>query len=215
MNWLFALSIASVTSFVATNLDDIIVLMLFFSRANASFRPRQIVFGQYLGFTLILLASSIGIIFGLFISKKWIGLLGFVPLAIGVKQLLDPSEDEVQEVSIDLTPAESRSRWRSFFSRIPPRTYHVAAVTVANGGDNIGIYVSLFANNRPIDVSIIVGIFYIMLGIWCALAYFLITHPKIAKLLAEYGHKIIPWVYIFLGIYILFESESYRILFPA
>lgn len=215
MNWLFALSIAGVTSFAATNLDDIIVLMLFFSRVNASFRPRQIVFGQYLGFTLILLASSIGLLFGLFISKEWIGLLGFVPLAIGVKQLLDPSEDEIQEVSIDLTPAESRSRWRSFFSRIPPRTYHVAAVTVANGGDNIGIYVSLFASRPPIDVSIIVGIFYLMIGIWCALAYFLTTHPRIAKLLASYGHKIIPWVYIILGIYILFESQSYRLLFPA
>ncbi|MEG3440406.1 cadmium resistance transporter [Pannus brasiliensis CCIBt3594] len=215
MNWLFALLIAGVTSFAATNLDDLIVLMLFFSRVNASFRPQQIVFGQYLGFTLILLASSIGLIFGLFISKEWIGLLGFVPLAIGVKQALDPSEDEIQEVSIDLTPAESRSRWRSFFSRIPPRTYHVAAVTVANGGDNIGIYVSLFANNPPIDVSIIVGIFYIMIGIWCALAYSLTTHPKIAKLLANYGHKLIPWVYIVLGIYILIESESYRILFLA
>ena len=88
MNWLVALLITSVTSFVATNLDDLMVLMLFFSRLNANFRPRHLIIGQYLGFTLILLASSLGLLFGLLVSKEWIGLLGFIPLTIGIKQLL-------------------------------------------------------------------------------------------------------------------------------
>jgi cadmium resistance protein CadD (predicted permease) len=90
----------------------------------------------------------------------------------------------------------------------------MAAVTVANGGDNIGIYVSLFANNPPLNVSSIVGIFYLMVGLWCAIAYYLSTHPKIAKLLSDYGHKITPCIYIALGIYLLVKSKSYRILFP-
>jgi cadmium resistance protein CadD (predicted permease) len=59
MNRLLTVLIISVTSFVATNLDDLIVLTLFFSQVNANFRTRQVVAGQYLGFTLILLASSI------------------------------------------------------------------------------------------------------------------------------------------------------------
>jgi cadmium resistance protein CadD (predicted permease) len=159
---------------------------------------------------LILFLSSIGLLFGFFISQQWLGLLGFVPLIIGLKQLFDRGENEIQEVTIDLPPTESRS----LFSRIPPHTYHVAAVTVANGGDNIGIYVSLFANNPPLNVSILVGIFYLMVGLWCTLAYYLSTHPKIAKLLSDYGHKITPWIYIALGIYLLVESKSYRILFP-
>jgi cadmium resistance protein CadD (predicted permease) len=211
MNWLLTLGITSVTSFVATNLDDMILLMLFFSQVNRDFRSPQIIVGQYLGFTLILILSSIGLLFGFFVSRQWLGLLGFVPLIIGLKQLFDRGENEIQEVTIDLPPTESRS----LFSRIPPHTYHVAAVTVANGGDNIGIYVSLFANNSLLDVSIIVGIFYLMVGLWCALAYSLTKHPKIAKLLADYGHKITPWIYIALGIYLLLESNSYRILFPA
>ncbi len=32
-------------------------------------------------------------------------------------------------------------------SVLNPQTYKVAAVTVANGGDNIGIYVPLFASS--------------------------------------------------------------------
>jgi cadmium resistance protein CadD (predicted permease) len=208
MNWLLTLGITGVTSFVATNLDDMILLMLFFLRVNRDFRSPQIIVGQYLGFTLILILSSIGLLFGFFVSRQWLGLLGFVPLIIGLQQLFDRGENEIQEVTIDLPPTESRS----LFSRIPPHTYHVAAVTVANGGDNIGIYVSLFANNRLLEVSIIVGIFYLMVGLWCALAYSLTNHPKIAKLLANYSHKITPWIYIALGIYLLVESKSYRVL---
>jgi cadmium resistance protein CadD (predicted permease) len=212
---LLALAIAGVTSFAATNLDDLIVLMLFFSRTNRDFRDRHIFFGQYLGFTLILLLGSLGLVFGLFISDRWIGLSGFVPLIIGIKQLFDPGENEVQEVASDLTPAESRSRWRAFFSRIPRRTYHVAAVTVANGGDNIGVYVSLFASNPPSDVAILVGIFYLMLGIWCASARYLIAHPRLARIVTDYGQKITPWIFIALGVYILVDHESYRLIFPA
>ena len=40
-------------AFIATNIDDIIVLLLFFSQINANFRRRHIVIGQYLGFTTI------------------------------------------------------------------------------------------------------------------------------------------------------------------
>jgi cadmium resistance transport/sequestration family protein len=206
MNWLVTLLITSVTSFVATNLDDLIVLMLFFSRLNPNFRPPHLILGQYLGFTLIILASSVGLLFGLLISKQWIGLLGFVPLIIGIKQLFNPeNQEDIQEVALAFTSPKRRS----LLAPIPSQTYQVAAVTVANGGDNIGIYVSFFANNSPLHVLIILVIFYLMVGIWCALAYFLVNYPKIAKILTKYGHKISPFVYIILGIYILLENSSY------
>jgi len=101
------------------------------------------------------------------------------------------NEDYIQEVREDV----NYSKNRSFIPRFPSQTYYVAAVTVANGGDNIGIYTSLFANNYPMHVLIIMIIFYLMMGIWCALAYFLITHPRIAKVVTNYGHKISPFIY--------------------
>jgi hypothetical protein len=74
MNRLLTVLIISVTSFVATNLDDLIVLTLFFCQVNANFRTRQVVAGQYLGFTLILLASSIRFWEFLLIYRKfWAG----------------------------------------------------------------------------------------------------------------------------------------------
>jgi cadmium resistance protein CadD (predicted permease) len=79
----------SLVSFIATNIDDIIVLMLFFSRLNPNFRPRHIILGQYIGFSLIILASLPGLLGGLIIPTTWIGLLGFLPIVIGIKQLMN------------------------------------------------------------------------------------------------------------------------------
>jgi cadmium resistance protein CadD (predicted permease) len=115
MNWLLTLGITGVASFVATKLDDMILLMLFFLRVHRDFRSPQIIVGQYLGFTLILFLSSIGLLFGFFVSQQWLGLLGFVPLIIGLQQLFDRGGNEIQKVTIDLPLTESRS----LFSRIP------------------------------------------------------------------------------------------------
>ncbi len=187
--------------------------MLFFSRVNPNFCSRHIILGQYLGFTFIILASLPGLLGGLVVPKTWIGLLGFLPIIIGIKQLLDDdNSDEVQTVNDEITPEEKGSRWRKIFSNIPPQTFHVAAVTVANGGDNIGIYIPLFASTDLIGFALTVGVFYVMVGVWCLTAYWLTQHQKIASILGKYGNKITPWVLIIIGIHILLDSESYRLL---
>jgi cadmium resistance protein CadD (predicted permease) len=105
MSWFAAAIIAGVISFVATNIDDIVILMLFFAQINASFRARHIVIGQYLGFTALIVASLPGFFGGLIVPKAIIGLLGVVPIAIGIKQLVnrEDEENEVQTVSDELT----------------------------------------------------------------------------------------------------------------
>lgn len=69
---------AGFTTFVTTNIDDILILIVFFSQINSHFRPRHIVLGQYLGFGLILAASLPGFFGGLLIQKEWIGLGIFI-----------------------------------------------------------------------------------------------------------------------------------------
>jgi cadmium resistance protein CadD (predicted permease) len=49
-------------------------------------------------------------------------------------------------------------------------------------------------------------------GVWCAIAYVLTLHPALANLISHYGHKVVPFVLIGLGIFILFDSETYRLL---
>lgn len=137
MNELTAALITGITSFIATNLDDIIILTVFFSQVNAHFRPWHILIGQYLGFLVIILVSIPGFLGGLVLPEAWIGFLGVVPIGIGIHQLFRSQDDSVQTVAYRLAPR----RRSAFASLLVPQTYHVAAVTIANGGDNIGIYI--------------------------------------------------------------------------
>jgi cadmium resistance protein CadD (predicted permease) len=90
----------------------------------------------------------------------------------------------------------------------------VAAVTFSNGGDNIRIYTPLFAKyNSAGEVVFISVIFLVMTVGWCAIAYYLVGHPLIAKRLHQTGHVIFPSVLIGLGIYILIDAFSFNRLF--
>ncbi|GET36163.1 cadmium resistance transporter [Microseira wollei] len=87
-----------VTAFGATNIDDIVILTLFFSQVNATFRRWHIVAGQYLGLGALILASLPGFFGGLIVPHPWIGLFGFVPIPIGINNLLNRDSDESEEV---------------------------------------------------------------------------------------------------------------------
>jgi cadmium resistance protein CadD (predicted permease) len=72
MSELISAIFAGVTAFIATNLDDLVILMLFFAQTNAVFRPKHIMVGQYLGFGALILASLPGFFGGLMVPKPWI-----------------------------------------------------------------------------------------------------------------------------------------------
>lgn len=153
------------TAFAATNLDDIVVLSLFFSQINTCFRHRHIVIGQYLGFSALVVAS-LPSFFGKFIlPASWIGLLGIVPIMIGISRLLNQETDDGENPN---SPEPSEVWWCNFLS---PQTYGVAAVTIANGGDNISIYMPMFATSRWDSLLVILTVFFVMVGVWCYAAY--------------------------------------------
>ncbi|HSF72777.1 MAG TPA: cadmium resistance transporter [Microcoleus sp.] len=203
MNELLTAISTGMTAFTATNLDDILILLLFFSQVNAVFRRRHIVFGQFLGFSALVLASLPGFFGSLIFPPDWIGMLGLLPIAIGLSRWLNPETDD-SEVEAELELSE-----KSFFSSfLSPQTYSVAAVTVANGGDNIGIYVPLFASNTLESLAVILGVFFAMVGVWCYAAYRLIQMRAIADTLTRYGNQLVPFVLIGLGMAILVKSGT-------
>ncbi|MEG3932962.1 cadmium resistance transporter [Microcoleus sp. T2B6] len=203
MNELLTAISTGMTAFTATNLDDILILLLFFSQVNAVFRRRHIVFGQFLGFTALVFVSLPGFFGRLIFPPDWIGMLGLLPIAIGLSRLLN-SETDDSEVEAELEQSE-----KSFFSSfLSPQTYSVAAVTVANGGDNIGIYVPLFASNTLESLAVILGVFFAMVGVWCYAAYRLIQMRAIADTLTRYGNQLVPFVLIGLGMAILVKSGT-------
>lgn len=203
MNGLITAISTGVTAFTATNLDDILILMLFFSQVDAVFRKRHIVAGQYLGFTALLLASLPSFFGGMLLPRPCIGLLGLVPIAIGVSRLVPASQEEDADTSEATQPP---SPWFSSF--ISPQAYSVAAVTFANGGDNIGIYMPLFASCTWQSLAIILSVFLSLVAVWCIAAYQLTQVPAIADTLTRYGNHLVPFVLVGLGGLILMDSRT-------
>ncbi len=213
MNWIAAAIIAGITSFAATNIDDMVLSMLFFAQVDDTFRPRHIFVGKYLGFAALIAASLPGFFGGLIVPKAWIGLLGLVPIAIGISHLVkkENEENDVQAVSGEFN-RKSNSPVSKLANLFNPQTLNVAAVTVANGGDNIGIYLPLFASSDLPRLVVILAVFSVMVGVWSYAAYLLTRQTAIARILTRYTKAVVPFVLIGLGIFILIESGSYRLL---
>ncbi len=200
----FNIILTAVVIFVATNIDDIIVLVLFFSETNQSFRWSHIVLGQYLGFLPLVAISLVGFVCGLVVPRQWIGMLGVIPILIGIWKLMrsgsDPSLDTLDD---DHFPRQSKPN--KFLS---PNSLNVAAVTFANGGDNIGIYTPLFAGMNLSALVLTVSVFLILIALWLFIGYKLTNHPLFAENLARHGSRVLAFVLIGLGVFILIESGT-------
>ena len=186
-------------AFTATNIDDVVMLTLFFSQVNAVFRSRHVVVGQYLGFGALVVASLPGFFGGLIVPRAWIGMLGAIPIAFGISRLLS---QDANESEVEVT--QSGSTWLNFLS---PQAFNVAAVTVANGSDNISIYAPLFASSSLETLLVILSTFFLMVGVWCVAAYKLTRMGAIADTLTRYGNYLAPFVLIGLGVLILVDSH--------
>lgn len=201
MKSLFALLGLAIALFASTNVDDVFVLVGFFS--DPKLRARDIVAGQYAGIAVLFGTSVAASLVSLVIPGTYIGLLGMVPIFIGVKKLIEPSRD--------------RDRTEESLERHPDagaygRTATVALVTMVNGGDNIGIYIPSFAIRSGYEIAVIAGVFAMMTALWCFFAHWLVNHSKLSAPIRRYGHRVAPVVLIGLGIMIIYQAGSFGLL---
>jgi len=184
-------------AFTTTNIDDILLLMLFFGQVNASFRKRHIVAGHYLGFAAIVIISLLGFAGALILPPNLIRFLGLIPLALGLYHLFRKRRDDDDPEALDVF------RVSTSHSLLSTHTLRVAGVTLANGADNISVYVPLFASHSLTDVALIIVVFGLLVGVWLFAGYRLVRYPAVARFLERYGERLVPYVFILLGLYIL------------
>ena len=192
--------VASVIAFISTNIDDLFILTLFFG--NKKIKGSEIVAGQFLGIISLIAISLIGSLAGLFINQVYIGLLGFIPIYLGAKGVLQLFKNE----------SENKHDNSQLKVEKKNHVFTVAGVTFANGGDNIGIYIPLFATLTWASKTTMISVFLVMTFLWCLVAMYLAKHPYVSKMLDKYGHRITPFVLVLLGLYILYESDTLSLL---
>lgn len=203
MTDLFISIIKAIATFTATNLDDIIILTLFFGEVNVLFRRRQIVIGQYLGFILLVLASLPGFFGSFLIPSHFLRGLGIIPVIVGIVYLYKVESEEKNKED-ELSINHDHSNWLTRL--VSPQIYSVAAITIANGSDNISVYLPLFASTNIQGLLITVITFLVLVAVWCFVAYKLTNIKAIANLLTSYGNTLVPCVLIGLGVYIVQEN---------
>ncbi|PRY39507.1 cadmium resistance transporter [Umezawaea tangerina] len=184
--------------FAVTNVDDILVLALFFAQGAGHARTtRNILLGQYLGFAAILVVA-VAAAFGATFLPEWaVPYLGLLPLALGIRSAVRAwrHRDETEE---ERTAGQTA-----------PQTLEVAAVTFANGGDNIGVYVPVLATAGIGGMSVYAAVFLVLVAVWVAAGRYFATRPTIAKALSRWGHVLLPVVLIGIGLLILVEGGAF------
>lgn len=191
------------TSFAATNIDDLFILMAFFAN-HRSFPISQVVLGQYVGMGALLAIGIVGSLIALVVPNNLIGFIGIFPIAIGIKELLElrkNDDDEEEEEPATKQPSQ-RSKW--IVAYLPFLT--VAAVTFS-GGEEVGIYTSVFAiNNEASEIITIISVVMGLTGVWCGVASYLVNHSFLADRFRRITSRISPFVLIGLGLYIMAEA---------
>ncbi|MBD2691183.1 cadmium resistance transporter [Anabaena catenula] len=216
MSWLIGTLIIGISAAFATTFDDNLYLTAFFGKVNHIFRPKHIIIGEFMGFTTLVIASLPGFFGGLFLPEAWIGLLGILPIIIGISHLMnrDEEEDTLQAVSVKFAHSVKPQRQeKTLLATLKdPQTYRVSAVTIANGGNNIGIYIPLFASSNVPSLAVILCVCYSSVGLWCFLSYNLTRNPLMASVMTRYGRKIFPFVLIYLGLSIMVKSGTHELV---
>lgn len=192
---MFATILAAAGMFAATNIDDIVVLTaLFLASSKGKPRPWHIVGGQYAGFITLVGLSLLAALGLSIVPDEWVGLLGFLPLTLGVLGLIRGLKEDGDDDENKLTGGLG--------------LIGIAGITIANGADNIAIYTPVFRTMAPSDTAITVVVFLALVALWCALGKIIGTHHRVVETLERVEHWLVPAVFIGLGLTILVGSGS-------
>lgn len=192
MNDLVPTIVSGVWPFVVTNIDDFVVLTaLFVSVGHGGPSSSGIVLGQYLGMGALVAVSVIAAAGLALVPERWIGLLGFIPIALGIRGLVRARRHGDPGVAPALGVVGVAG---------------VVGLTVANGADNISVYIPLFRQAGPGATSVYVVVFAVLVGLWCVAAHRVAARKPLIALVQRVGHWLVPVVYIAVGIKILVTS---------
>jgi len=184
-------ALSGVWPFAVTNVDDFVVLTaLFVTVGRGGPTNRQIVVGQYLGIGALVVVSLVVSIGLAPVPDRWIGLLGVAPIALGVRGLV-----RARTVASDGRAAAAVTG-----------VIGVVALTLANGADNVSVYIPLFRQAGAGNTSVYVLVFAVLVGVWCMAARAVAGQRPLIGMVERVGHWLVPMVYIAIGIRIIVTS---------
>lgn len=194
--------VTSIILYSGTAVDLLIILMLFFAKRKSRKDIINIYLGQFLGsVSLILISLLFAFVLNYIPSKEILGLLGLIPIFLGLKVLLLGDSDG-EAIAKDGLRKDDKNL-----------IFLVAMITFAScGADNIGVFVPYFITLNLANLIVALLTFLVMIYLLVFSAQKLAQVPSVGETLEKYSRWFIAVVYLGLGMYILIENNSFNIL---
>ena len=194
--------VTSIILYSGTAVDLLIILMLFFAKRKSRKDIINIYLGQFLGsVSLIFLSLLFAFVLNYIPSKEILGLLGLIPIFLGLKVLLLGDSDG---------EAIAKEGLRKDNKNL---IFLVAMITFAScGADNIGVFVPYFITLNLANLIVALLTFLVMIYLLVFSAQKLAQVPSVGETLEKYSRWFIAVVYLGLGMYILIENNSFDML---
>ena len=194
--------VTSIILYSGTAVDLLIILMLFFAKRKSRKDIINIYLGQFLGsVSLILLSLLFAFVLNYIPSKEILGLLGLIPIFLGLKVLLLGDSDG-EAIAKDGLRKDNKNL-----------IFLVAMITFAScGADNIGVFVPYFTTLNLANLIVTLLTFLVMIYLLVFSAQKLAQVPSVGETLEKYSRWFIAVVYLGLGMYILIENNSFDML---
>lgn len=192
--------ISAIGVYISTSIDYLIVLIILFAQLSQNKQKWHIYAGQYLGTGLLVGVSLVAAYVVNFVPEAWmVGLLGLIPIYLGIRfAIVGEGEEEEEEEIIERL---EQSKANQLF-------WTVTLLTIASGGDNLGIYIPYFSSLDWAQTLVALLMFAIGIIIFCELSRVLSSIPLISETIEKYKRIIVPLVFIPLGLYIMYESGT-------
>ena len=190
-------AILATVAFAATNIDDAFVLLVYF--ASSKLKDAHIVVGTYIGIAILVIASMMLSAVSVVLIPNDLGLLGVLPILIGLRQFWTAWSERGDDI-FDITPGAGTVEVIEL----------VAIRTIANGGDNIAVYIPLFAGKSFSAHILICVAFAILVGLWCFGASWMVKRSTLVAPLRRWGRWVTPIVLVSLGVLIFLFSDALR-----
>lgn len=197
--------VTSIILYSGTAVDLLIILMLFFAKRKSRKDIINIYLGQFLGsVSLIFLSLLFAFVLNYIPSKEILGLLGLIPIFLGLKVLLLGDSDG-EAIAKDGLRKDNKNL-----------IFLVAMITFAScGADNIGVFVPYFTTLNLANLIVALLTFLVMICLLVFSAQKLAQVPSVEETLEKYSRWFIAVVYLGLGIYILIENNSFDMLWTV
>jgi cadmium resistance transport/sequestration family protein len=193
--------VSAVVVYISTSVDDLFILMVLFGQIHTKKGVLYVWLGHYTGVGILVIASLLAVFALNLIPQGWIiGLLGVAPIALGFRALRKEPEENDMGVLEKMKGINAAGPQRLFWT--------IALITVAAGGDNLGVYIPYFVSLDYTGIFIAAMVFLVMISLFCLTGQHLARIPFIAKVLKTYSRIIIPVVFFSLGLFILIENGT-------